>query len=76
MLESDAILKQIRVDRERLRVLGISEQREKTYYSSLSIECCDPGKDEEAFKAAVEGLNLSEGDQTFVRRVFDNGDGR
>ncbi len=36
--DADAILKQITENTERLRALGVSKEREDTYYSNLSIE--------------------------------------
>ncbi len=76
VIDADAILKQITENTERLRALGISKEREDTYYSSLSIEGCDPAKDEETFRIVVGGLSLSESDRVFVKRVLDSGDGR
>jgi hypothetical protein len=76
VIDAGAILKQITENTERLRALGISKEREDTYYSNLSIEGCDPVKDEETFRAVVDGMNLSEDDRTFVKCVLDGGDGR
>jgi len=75
-LDTAAILRKISEDRHRMRALGISEERERDYYSSLSIECSDREQDEQALRTSVDGLNLSEEDRTFVLRVLEAGDGR
>ena len=76
IIDREAILKKISEDRERLRTLGISEDRENAYYNALSPESSDPSRDEEAFRDAIADLNLAEDEQAFVRRVLDDGDGR
>lgn len=76
VINVDAIQKQITEDTDRLRALGVCKEREDTYYSNLSIEGCDPGRDEETFRAVVDDMSLSEDDRAFVKRVLDSGDGR
>lgn len=76
VIDADAILKQITENADRLRALGVSKEREDTYYSDLSMDGCDPDRDETTFRTVVDGLSLSENDRAFVKRVLDSGDGR
>jgi hypothetical protein len=76
VIDAEAILRDIRENRARMRTLGLSEERERDYYNSLSVECFDPEQDERAFVAAITGLNLSEREQCFLRQFLESGDPR
>jgi hypothetical protein len=76
MMNQEEILEKIRKERERLRALGVSEEREERYYNGLSIDSRDPEEDGRAFAKAIDGLNLSAIERAFVKEVLDLGDGR
>jgi hypothetical protein len=76
MMSQEEIMEKIRKEHERLRDLGISQDREDEYYSNLSPDSDDREQDQRAFNKAVEGLSLSAMDLAFVREVLDAGDGR
>lgn len=78
VFDCDAILRGIARNRERIRVLGVSEDRERAYYEQLSgpDELLDEAQDDRMFEATVAGLNLSAEDRAFVKAVLDSGDGR
>ena len=59
IIDFDAIRERVREEGERLRLLGISEDKEKAYYNSLSFESCDPAHDQAAFDTVIAGLGLS-----------------
>jgi hypothetical protein len=76
VIDMKVIGESVSEDTRRLRVLGISKERESEYYNSLSVDSCDPGRDERVFRALVVPLSLSETDQGFVKRVLDDRDPR
>jgi hypothetical protein len=78
VIDCDAILRGIAKKREQIRVLGVSEDRERAYYEQLSgpDELNDEAHDNRMFEAAVAGLNLSAEDRALVKAVLDSGDGR
>jgi hypothetical protein len=78
IIDSSAILKEISEKTDRMRALGVSEDRERAYYEQLSgpDEFRDEARDDQAFNSAISGLYLSEAERAFVQATLDSGDGR
>jgi hypothetical protein len=75
VIDPEAIFSNIKRQKERIRALGASEERERIYYAHLSgpDEYRDEYKDLQALEVAVAGLDLSEDDVALIKEVLESG---